>query len=84
MEGVIDGLQLYVLVVLRIVLEFILILYVLVVFREILNVDLNQLFEEYMFYISIKNCRYFELVLKLQLMIFKIILLEDQVFVRYK
>lgn len=83
MEGVIDGLQLYVLVVRSTVLEFILILYVLVVFREILNVDLNQLFEEYMymFYISIKNCRYFELVLKLQFMIFKILLSEDQVFV---
>lgn len=50
--------------------------------REIPNVDLNQLFEEYMYmsHISIKNCRHSESVLKLQPMISKIILSEDQVF----
>lgn len=48
--------------------------------REIPNVDLNQLFEEYMSHINIKNCRHSESVLKLQPMISKILPSEDQVF----
>lgn len=66
MEGVIDGSLLYVpAAVSRTVPELTLTSHALAVPKEIPNVDLNQLFEEYMSHISIKNCRHSESVFKI-------------------